>query len=99
MKEATGGRGADVILDMVGGDYVARNYDAAAVEGRIVQIATQGGARRQRRFRQADGQAADPYRLDAAAAHRRVQGGDRRGARGAGLAAARRRAASRRSWT
>lgn len=36
---ATGGRGADVILDMVGGDYVTRNYDAAAVEGRIVQIA------------------------------------------------------------
>jgi len=43
VKEATGGKGADVILDMIGGDYVARNYDAAAVEGRIVQIATQGG--------------------------------------------------------
>ncbi|MDF3064396.1 MAG: zinc-binding dehydrogenase [Microvirga sp.] len=38
---ATGGHGADVILDMVGGDYVTRNYDAAAVEGRIVQIAHQ----------------------------------------------------------
>ena len=36
---ATDGRGADVILDMVGGDYVTRNYDAASVEGRIVQIA------------------------------------------------------------
>ncbi len=36
---ATGGRGADVILDMVGGDYVARNYAAASVDGRIVQIA------------------------------------------------------------
>ena len=36
---ATGGRGADVILDMVGGDYVERNYAAAAIEGRIVQIA------------------------------------------------------------
>ena len=44
VKEATGGKGADVILDMVGGDYVGRNYSAAAVEGRIVQIATQGGA-------------------------------------------------------
>jgi putative PIG3 family NAD(P)H quinone oxidoreductase len=44
VKEQTGKNGADVILDMVGGDYVARNYDAAAVEGRIVQIATQGGA-------------------------------------------------------
>jgi NADPH:quinone reductase len=36
---ATGGRGADVILDMIGGDYVERNYAAAAVEGRVVQIA------------------------------------------------------------
>jgi putative PIG3 family NAD(P)H quinone oxidoreductase len=42
-KEATGGRGVDLILDMVGGDYVDRNHDAAAVEGRIVQIATQQG--------------------------------------------------------
>eukprot|EP01037_Dinobryon_pediforme_P002408 gene2408-2443_t len=39
VKRLTGGRGADVILDMVGGDYTNRNYDAAAVEGRIVQIA------------------------------------------------------------
>jgi len=36
------GKGADVILDMVGGDYIERNYEAAAVEGRIVQIAFQG---------------------------------------------------------
>jgi len=41
-KAATGDMGADVILDMVGGDYIARNYEAAAVEGRIVQIAFQG---------------------------------------------------------
>ena len=41
-KVATNDKGADVILDMVGGDYVARNYEAAAVEGRIVQIAFQG---------------------------------------------------------
>jgi NADPH2:quinone reductase len=41
-KSATAGRGADVILDMVGGDYIERNYEAAAVEGRIVQIAFQG---------------------------------------------------------
>jgi NADPH2:quinone reductase len=40
-RKATGGRGADLILDIVGGDYVDRNYDAAAVEGRIVQIAVQ----------------------------------------------------------
>jgi NADPH2:quinone reductase len=42
-REATG-KGADVILDMVGGDYVVRNYAAAAVDGRIVQIAFLRGA-------------------------------------------------------
>jgi NADPH2:quinone reductase len=41
-KAATVGQGADVILDMVGGDYIERNYEAAAVEGRVVQIAFQG---------------------------------------------------------
>jgi NADPH2:quinone reductase len=40
---ATDSRGADVILDMVGGDYVARNYEAAAIGGRIVQIAFLNG--------------------------------------------------------
>ncbi len=44
-KGATGGAGAEVILDMVGGDYIERNYEAAAVEGRIVQIAFQGSPR------------------------------------------------------
>jgi NADPH2:quinone reductase len=44
-KDATGGKGADVILDMVGGDYIARNYEAAAVEGRIVQIAFQSSSK------------------------------------------------------
>ncbi|HEX9361865.1 MAG TPA: NAD(P)H-quinone oxidoreductase, partial [Bradyrhizobium sp.] len=42
-KNATDGAGANVILDMVGGDYIERNYDAAAVEGRVVQIAFLGG--------------------------------------------------------
>ncbi|WP_428650894.1 NAD(P)H-quinone oxidoreductase [Roseibium sp.] len=41
--ELTGGEGVDVILDMVGGDYVERNWKAAAVEGRICQIATLNG--------------------------------------------------------
>ena len=45
VKTATGGRGVDVILDMVGGDYVARNYAAAARDGRIVQIAYQKGSK------------------------------------------------------
>ena len=43
-KEATGGRGIDVTLDMVGGDYTERNIVAAAEDGRIVQIAALGGA-------------------------------------------------------
>jgi NADPH2:quinone reductase len=43
VKAATAGAGADVILDMVGGDYIERNYDAAAIDGRIVQIAFLGG--------------------------------------------------------
>jgi NADPH2:quinone reductase len=43
VKTLTGANGADLILDMVGGDYIEKNYDAAAVEGRIVQIAFLGG--------------------------------------------------------
>jgi NADPH:quinone reductase len=43
VKTATGGAGANVILDMVGGNYIERNYDAASVDGRIVQIAVLGG--------------------------------------------------------
>ena len=42
-KAATNDVGANVILDMVGGDYIDRNYDAAAIEGRIIQIAFLGG--------------------------------------------------------
>ncbi len=45
IREATGGRGVDVILDMVGGEYVHRNIDALALDGRLVQIATLGGAK------------------------------------------------------
>jgi putative PIG3 family NAD(P)H quinone oxidoreductase len=44
-KQATQGRGVELILDMVGGDYVSRNYETAAVEGRIVQIAFQASSR------------------------------------------------------
>ncbi len=41
----TGGRGVDVVLDMVGGPYVARNLQVLASEGRLVMIAAQGGAK------------------------------------------------------
>ena len=44
-KSASHDHGMDVILDMVAGDYMARNMDAAAADGRIVIIAVLGGAR------------------------------------------------------
>ena len=45
VKEATGGRGVDVILDMVGGDYVDRNIRSLADDGRLVNIAYQKGSK------------------------------------------------------
>jgi putative PIG3 family NAD(P)H quinone oxidoreductase len=45
VKEATQGRGVDVILDMVGGPYVEKNLRALAVEGRLVQIAFLQGSK------------------------------------------------------
>jgi len=45
MKDLTEGRGVDVILDMLGGDYTQRNIQALAYEGRLVQIATLLGSR------------------------------------------------------
>ena len=50
VKHLTGGAGADVILDIIGGEYVQRNVDALAVEGRLVQIGLQGGAQAQLNF-------------------------------------------------
>ncbi|AQS50164.1 hypothetical protein BMG03_19875 (plasmid) [Thioclava nitratireducens] len=43
--EMTEGRGADVVLDMVGADYLQRNFDAVAVDGRIAQIAFLTGSK------------------------------------------------------
>ncbi|MEO8145268.1 MAG: NAD(P)H-quinone oxidoreductase [Betaproteobacteria bacterium] len=45
IKAATGGKGVDVILDMVGGDYVPRELKSLADEGRLVFIASLGGAK------------------------------------------------------
>lgn len=42
-KNATNGKGADVIVDLIAGEYVEKNYQAAAMDGRIVQIGTQNG--------------------------------------------------------
>jgi len=44
-REQTGGRGVDVILDVVGGPYLGRNTEALAIEGRLVVIGLQGGPR------------------------------------------------------
>lgn len=51
-KELTAGRGVDVILDMVGGDYLARDIRALAPEGRLVMIAHLAGAKAELNFAQ-----------------------------------------------
>ncbi|MGB7287140.1 MAG: NAD(P)H-quinone oxidoreductase [Salaquimonas sp.] len=50
VRDITQGKGADVILDMVGGSYIERNYDASAEDGRIVQIAFLGGPKAEVNF-------------------------------------------------
>ncbi|GLK70484.1 NAD(P)H-quinone oxidoreductase [Ancylobacter dichloromethanicus] len=45
VKEQSGGKGVNVILDMVGGSYIARNYEAAAPQARLVQIAFMEGSK------------------------------------------------------
>ncbi len=76
-KKATGGKGANVILDIVGGDYIDRNYDAAADRrphrAGVVRRSAEGDGE----FRPADGQASHAQRLDLASAHRRRESRDR----------------------
>jgi NADPH2:quinone reductase len=45
IRSATSGRGVDVVLDIIGGDYLPRNLDVLAMNGRLVQIGLIGGAR------------------------------------------------------
>src|SRR2546430_13398486 len=40
-RKATSNKGAELIIDMVAGEYIQKNYEAAAMDGRIVQIAFQ----------------------------------------------------------
>ena len=47
IKDATGGQGVDVVLDMIGGDYLPRNMDALAMDGRMVSIAVMSGVKAQ----------------------------------------------------
>ena len=45
IRELTGNRGVDLVLDMVGGEYVSRNLDVLAMDGRLIQIGVLGGAK------------------------------------------------------
>ena len=45
IKDLTNGRGVDVVLDMVAGDYVQRNIEVLAMNGRLVMIGRQGGVK------------------------------------------------------
>jgi NADPH:quinone reductase len=47
VRSETAGRGVDVVLDIIGGDYLPRNIDVLAMDGRLVQVGTMGGARAQ----------------------------------------------------
>ena len=88
-KHATGGRGVDMILDMVGGDYIARNLDLLVVEGRLVQIAFLKSAKAELDFSVMMRKRAVDHRIDAAAAHAGGEGRHRARAARARLAAAR----------
>jgi putative PIG3 family NAD(P)H quinone oxidoreductase len=44
VREATGGRGSDVVLDVIGGEYLDRNLQVVAPKGRIIQVGLMGGA-------------------------------------------------------
>ncbi len=52
VRAATEGRGCDLILDMVGGDYIPRDVRALAIEGRLVMIAFLGGPKAELNFSQ-----------------------------------------------
>ena len=87
VREATAGRGVDLILDMVGGDYLPRDVRALAPDGRLVMIAHQAGRQGRAQLRPGDGEAPDDHRLDPAPPVRRGQGPHRRRAAPRGLAA------------
>ena len=72
--------GANLILDMVGGDYLPRNVKCLADEGRLVQIAFLQGPKVELNFRAGDDAPADDHRQHPAPAKRPGQGADCRGA-------------------
>ena len=75
IQEHTGGRGVDVILDIVGGDYFPRNIAALANDGRLVQIGLHGhDGVSHHRSQPGAAPAPDDHRLDIACAQRRREG-------------------------
>ncbi len=89
VKELTNGRGVDLILDMVGGDYLPRNIEALAIEGRLVQIGLLGGYKAQLNLIAMMQRRVTHDRIDAPRANDRGKRRDRRGAPPARLAALR----------
>ena len=88
-KRVTNGRGVDVILDIVGGDYMSRNLDLLAVEGRLLQIAFLKTRESGARLFGDDAEARVDYRIDAAPAVAGGEGRDRARPSRARVAAAR----------
>ena len=89
VRAATAGAGADVILDNMGAKYLARNVDALAVNGRLVVIGLQGGAKAELDLGPAAAQAGGRHRHVAAGPAGRREGRHRRGRARARLAAGR----------
>ncbi len=77
VHDHTGGRGVDVVLDVVGGDYLARNLTALAPDGRIIVIATQGGRRAELDLRALMAKRATVYAAGLRATTARPEGRDR----------------------
>ena len=96
VRESTSGHGADVILDMVGGDYIERNLRAAALDGRIVQIAFLKGSKVEIDLMRLMMRAPHPDRFDAPGPAARGEGPHRPGGRRQRLAADRSRQAQAR---
>jgi len=77
VREATGGRGVDLILDIVGASYLTRNFEAAAVEGRIVVISLMSGAKTDINLNIILSKRADAHGFDTAHTQRRSEGARR----------------------
>ena len=91
--EFTGGRGVDVVLDVIGGDYLERNLDALATQGTIVQVGAMGGGNATFTLGKMLYQAGPPDRHGAAGPPARGEGGDQPAVRARDRAAVRPRPA------